>query len=424
MDPLRCQVYTIKGTQCKQKHRINSPYCGLHETKREETGPHRFAQEQMAIRQKFERLNQFKEFHERRMAAASQQEIRAITNEETLAEAQMTVRHRNETQDQRDAQEAEILANGGRDPDQPARDNREITFIRINSVRHIQALNLPENWNNINRRNHLLGLLAVIAERIARMIQNHQGNNVFTARLNVISDAIRVATDEFQARILLEQDGGVVPGWGGVNVPAQRLGARAMALPNPNVLARIANDNQNVHTQLVVEQTKKNIQEILKIPVPELFKWKSNRLSMTYKQMILFCHLSPKSAWQFSSMYCSEATIYDMEPGIFGKVTDGVWQFIQRSPDKQDLKKILTAELKDNVGMCAQGNLSRICNVLQGYLEGIEQKESVNVILGREFAKLMEIETEMERLEKGKLILRNNNVRESEWETWLEPLRA
>ena len=145
---------------------------------------------------------------------------------------------------------------------------------------------------------------------------------------------------------------------------------------------------------------------------------------MTYKQMILFCHLSPKSAWQFSSMYCSEATIYDMEPGIFGKVTDGVWQFIQRSPDKQDLKKILTAELKDNVGMCAQGNLSRICNVLQGYLEGIEQKESVNVILGREFAKLMEIETEMERLEKGKLILRNNNVPEGEWETWLEPLRA
>jgi hypothetical protein len=145
---------------------------------------------------------------------------------------------------------------------------------------------------------------------------------------------------------------------------------------------------------------------------------------MTYKQMILFCHLSPKSAGQFTSMYCSDATIYDLEPGIFGKVVDGVWQFISKSPDKADLKKILASELRDNIGMCAQGNLSRICNVLQGYLEGIEQKESVNTILGREFAKLMEIETESERLNKGKLILFNNNVPEGEWETWLEPLRS
>jgi hypothetical protein len=145
---------------------------------------------------------------------------------------------------------------------------------------------------------------------------------------------------------------------------------------------------------------------------------------MTYKTIILFCRLSPKSTWQFTSMYCSDATIYDLEPGIFGKVVDGVWQFISKSPDKQDLKKILTSELRDNIGMCAQGNLSRICNVLQGYLEGIGQKESISEILGREFPKLMEIENELERLNKGKLILFNNNVPEGEWENWLEPLRA
>jgi hypothetical protein len=36
----------------------------------------------------------------------------------------------------------------------------------------------------------------------------------------------------------------------------------------------------------------------------------------------------------------------------------------------------------------------------------------------------MEIENELERLNKGKLILFNNNVPEGEWENWLEPLRA
>ena len=222
-------------------------------------------------------------------------------------------------------------------------------------------------------------------------------------------------------------NGGGIRGWGGevaVVPPHMRAGARAMAVPNPNVLARIANDNQNVHTQLVVEQTKKNVAEILKIPVPEDYKWQAARLSMTYKSIIMFCHLSPKSAWQFSSMYCSDATIYDLEPGIFGKVVDGVWQYISNSPDKTDLKKILSSELRDNIGMCAQGNLSRICNVLQGYLEGIGQKEALNTILGREFAKLMEVESEIERLNQGKLILFNNNVPEDQWEPWLEPLRA
>ena len=197
-----------------------------------------------------------------------------------------------------------------------------------------------------------------------------------------------------------------------------------MALPNPNVLARFANDNQNVHTTLIVEQTKKNVQEILKIPVPSDYMWQRNRLSMTYKTIIMFCHLSPKSTWQFSSMYCSDATIYDMEPGIFGKVVDGVWQFISKSPDKQDLKKILTSELRDNIGMCAQGNLSRMCNVLQGYLEGIGQKESVSEILGREFPKLINIPDAVEREARGVAILRENNVPEADWNDWLEPLRA
>ena len=425
MDPNKCQVLTTKGTQCSKNHKVNSRYCTLHENKREETGPHRFAHEQLAIKHKFEVKAQIEEFSTRRTNAGSPQEIHTITNEQTIAEAHMTVRHRNEIQELRDGQAAEIAQNGGRDPDQPARDNREITDIRDQATLCIRILNNPRQWNAPVLRNQYLANLARFMERLAELVIRHQGNADITARIRVISTTIQIATDEFQARVLVELDGGVVQGWGGQAVqPAQRLGARAMALPNPNVLARFANDNQNVHTTLVVEQTKKNVAEILKIPVPEIFKWQKNKLSMTYKTIIMFCHLSPKSAWQFSSMYCSDITIYDLEPGIFGKVVDGVWQFIKNSPDKADLKKILAAELRDNIGMCAQGNLSRMCNVLQGYLDGIGQKESVSEILGREFSKLMELENAVEREARGAAILRENAVPDDQWEQWLEPLRA
>ena len=435
MDLEKCQVLTqLKGTQCKTKHKANSQYCSLHETKREEAGPHQFAREQLAIKQKFERSNQLKNFQDRRRAAGSPQEIRAITNEETLAEAQMTVNHRNESQALQDAQEAEIVANGGINPDAPARMRRELKTLDLQSIR--AAHWIMRRWANIAERNHFLPELEEIRTRVREIGRQP---NITQRNIELVQDVERRITerlDEFMARVMQDEDnGGRIRGWGGEGIedrmrdgvivpPHMRAGARAMAVPNPNVLARIANDNQNVHTQLVVEQTKKNVAEILKIPVPELFKWQAARLSMTYKSIIMFCHLSPKSTWQFSSMYCSDATIYDLEPGIFGKVVDGVWQFINNSPDKKDLKKILSSELRDNIGMCAQGNLSRVCNVLQGYLDGIVQKESVSTILGREFPKLMELENVVEREARGAAILREHQVPEGEWENWLEPLRS
>jgi len=424
MDPHKCQVYTIKGTQCSRIHRANSQYCGAHETKREETGPHRFANEQLAIKQKFEVKAQIEQFSARRVQAGSPQEIRAITNEQTIAEAHMTVRHRNELQELRDTQAAEIAANGGRDPDAPARMGDRITAMgrTMNQFRGW----IVARWPLLDNRNRLITGLEDLRVEARGMLADPNITPVLVVRLEFMITQVTRNLDEFMARALQDaENGGVIQGWGGEPIPpAQRLGARAMALPNPNVLARFANDNQNVHTQLVVEQTKKNVTEILKIPVPIDYRWQRNTLSMTYKTIILFCRLSPKSTWQFTSMYCSDATIYDLEPGIFGKVVDGVWQFISKSPHKQDLKKILTSELRDNIGMCAQGNLSRICNVLQGYLEGIGQKESVSEILGREFPKLMEIENQVEREARGAAILRENNVPENQWENWLEPLRA
>jgi hypothetical protein len=426
MDPLKCQVYTIKGTQCSKAHKANSQYCGLHETKREETGPHRFANEQLTIKQKFEVRNQITEFSTRRVQAGNDQRaIQAITDEQTIAEAHMTVRHRTELRELRDRQAAEIAANGGRDPDQSANLGREIRVMRLNMA-HTRMW-VMRRWFDIQNRNQFIAEMERVRTRARNMLTIPHITPVIVVTLEALIAQATTSLDEFMARAMQDaENGGAIRGWGGEDVvpPAQRRGAVVMALPNPNVLARIANDNQNVHTQLVVEQTKKNVAEILKIPVPEIYRWQTKKLSMTYKTIIMFCHLSPKSAWQFSSMYCSDATIYDLEPGIFGKVVDGVWQFISKSPDKQDLKKILTSELRDNIGMCAQGNLSRICNVLQGYLEGIEQKESTNVILGREFSKLMDIESVTERVNKGKLILFNNNIPQDQWETWLEPLRA
>jgi len=136
----------------------------------------------------------------------------------------------------------------------------------------------------------------------------------------------------------------------------------------------------------------------------------------------LECNLSQKAAWQMMSQYAQDTSIYDIEVGIYGKVLDCVWQYVKASSDKEDLCRIIKRELEDNIGMCAQGNLSRICNVLAGYMDGIGSQESLSERLGRLLPPLMELEDVTERIRQALVILRDNHVPVGEWDTWMDPL--
>jgi hypothetical protein len=72
--------------------------------------------------------------------------------------------------------------------------------------------------------------------------------------------------------------------------------------------------------------------------------------------------------------------------------------------------------------MCAQGNLSRICNVLAGYLEGVGPQEPLADRLGRLLAPLVQVIDELERIRQACVILKENRVPPNEWITWVDPL--
>jgi len=191
---------------------------------------------------------------------------------------------------------------------------------------------------------------------------------------------------------------------------------------NDRELERFANDNQNVHTTVAVQQTKDIIQKILNIPVPEGYRWNTEECSKTIGEIIKDCNLTPKGAWQMTARYCQDESIYDFEKGIYGKVLDGVWQYIIKSENKADLCAILKQEMEDNIGMCAQGNLTRICNILSGYMEGIGVQESPVEILGRKLPLLMEIENQEERLKEAYKLLSELGIPVDDWLSWVEPM--
>lgn len=204
-------------------------------------------------------------------------------------------------------------------------------------------------------------------------------------------------------------------GWIDENEPAnQNL--------NENI-REFAHDKQNVHTRIVVEQTARVVATIRKVEVPEEYRWNDKKCSKTPADIIATCGLSPDAAFQMMSKYCSSETIYEMEAGIYGKVLDSVWQFILKSDDKECLVGILKQEMEDNIGMCAQGNLSRLCNIVAGYMEGIQVKETTVEMLGRLFPPLMEYSDVEIRIKEAEKILRNAAVPEAEWGAWIDPLK-
>jgi len=187
-------------------------------------------------------------------------------------------------------------------------------------------------------------------------------------------------------------------------------------------LVDFANDPQNVHTTEMVEQTKKIVECVRRIPVPTEYSWDRLVASRTPFEIGLECKLSQKAAWQMISQYAQDVAIYDIEPGIYGKVLDSVWQFIKNAPEKAELCNVLRQEMEDNIGMCAQGNLSRVCNILSGYLEGVSSVESLAERLGRLFPPLLEVENLEERIRQAVEILRENSMPRDQWESWLESL--
>lgn len=187
-------------------------------------------------------------------------------------------------------------------------------------------------------------------------------------------------------------------------------------------LGNFAHDNQNVHTTAAVQQTKDMVQKILTIQVPAEYRWNVSECSKTPGDIIMCCKLTPKGAWQMASKYCQDEDIYEMGKGIYGKVLDGVWQYVMKSTDKEDLCKILKQEMEDNIGMCAQGNLTRLCNILAGYMEGIGVQESPSEILGRKLPMLAGIENVEERLAEAHKLLVELAIPQEQWLSWVEPL--
>ena len=410
-----CVAVKTDGHPCNKAVREGEFRCGLHIAARNKRGPnathiaevnYTFKKDlkDLQVRYGTDILRIREEFRDNEAGRQAQfLMIDTTYNQTRLAIKRQRRQVLNEIQnEQADA----IRQNGGVDPDAEANARRAAAqFQRQENWRARGWQGAPRQELGADGANLPAGVMDEDRQRVLNLLA--RGDNL----INQVNRALGPAPPLARGNNLRNQLNGAL---GPVPplIPAVQVGE----------LGGFAQDRQNVHTTHAVNQTKEIVARILKIPVPPEYRWNMNECSRTPGEIILECKVSPTATWQMMAKYCQADNVYELGKGIYGRVLDCVWQYIKGSEHKEDLCKILKTEMQDNIGMCAQGNLSRLANIVAGYMEGVGPQESVAEIMGRLLPPLMEIEDEGERLDKAKKIMDDYHVPVDDRPQWLEAL--
>lgn len=186
----------------------------------------------------------------------------------------------------------------------------------------------------------------------------------------------------------------------------------ANILPRPDGQdgAEFVTDNQNVHRSETVKYVQDMFEKLMKIAVPPDQK--------TLGEVIVKCDLPPKAIMLLTQHYCEPVSIYEI-PNAYPRALDAVWAYIRDHSEKEELYKRVKDELTDNIGMCAQGNLSRIINILSGYLDGVGVQQSSTETLANRIITIIK-DSMGDKVNRVRGVLAEMRIPEDQWDSWLE----
>ena len=174
------------------------------------------------------------------------------------------------------------------------------------------------------------------------------------------------------------------------------------------------NDAQNVHRTATVSYIKQIFDTLMTIEVPTNQK--------TLGLVLTNCNLSDEATMQTARFYTEKVNIYEIDKA-YTRALDAVVAYIETHPEKTELYERVAQELTDNIGMCAQGNLSRICNILSGYIDGVAPPVSTREMMQNKISAIA-MDSEGNKIERAKAYMREINVPEAEWGPWIEAVEA
>jgi hypothetical protein len=154
----------------------------------------------------------------------------------------------------------------------------------------------------------------------------------------------------------------------------------------PRTLGEIATNKQSVHTAAVSEQTNRAMEVLLSQTVPEtldvvkVFDFRKDKL------------LRDDVRKWYKAETCKAENDY-----LYRNTLNGLWVLIQAHKEKVELLNRLFEEMKESVGMCCEGHLSRLCNVLVGFDDRFSPPVPVGELLQQRISAIASQEVSVEQ---------------------------
>ena len=189
--------------------------------------------------------------------------------------------------------------------------------------------------------------------------------------------------------------------------PAWQAAVPAPA-PGPAVpeLARIARDTQNVHTRPVSEQTNRSVELLLATPdVPEHCR-AHELLAANWLNLRIAPWKNVVSTVEDMIYWRNKATCRATDDWLYRKVLHGLFMRVYRMSEgdtRKELWRRFYEECSESVGMCCEGHISRLCNVLVGFEDEFKPPVPFGELVQAKMSAIAEMDAPLE--EKVKLAM-------------------
>ncbi len=185
-------------------------------------------------------------------------------------------------------------------------------------------------------------------------------------------------------------------------------------------LRAFALDPQSVHRSSVQNATHKAVLELLSRPAPPADQ-------DTLPEIVGIFNTSATLRWPAHD--ARDITITELTDNYFNmsafsvpysSVLDYVWAYICGHAEKNELTQRLAEELYEGIGMCSNGKMARLINILQGYDESLETAAPRELFQQR----IAELASKpvSERTAAARVLFAEFRIPEAEHAVWLEPL--
>jgi hypothetical protein len=186
------------------------------------------------------------------------------------------------------------------------------------------------------------------------------------------------------------------------------------------VLQRIATDTQSVHTAAVTRQTNEGEKKLLAekgdgrqvgLRIARVFAARHGQFHSFMRVMNDIDH------W-YSQQNCRQHG-----DRLYSRVLEGLYHTIMRQPEttRKELFNRLWEEASESVGMCCEGHISRLVNVMVGFDEAFKPPVSLGEVLQNKMAALA-ASGSPDAVDQAKAFMTELGVSAQDQAPWLEAL--